>query len=651
MGENVFRGGFRVGTTSSYSLPTIKGASGTTLIADSNGDLYWGTGSGGGTGLGLESTLALGNTIGAESINFGGFSNISANGTNIELKAEGNISGDLYLNSLTIKDDLINGIAQTSFSSISDVDKTSSFSLKPGNTYEAHSIIDIFGTNQTGVTQKHSFKTVELLTDQSTGVDTVYRRELGVNGTTNGSLVKVTDNDSSTETKIETSFNTITVKSKTYSTTEFNSKLILTPGNVDLSSEDVTGQHRTGISTADEYGSLDSTDTSTGNSASLGVFVNGFSYVAGSNMSATDGTTSYSSVIYVYPDNIIVNGNNPAFAGMEYDNNYSSYYTNRSLVDKEYVDTAVSSVGGGTSGGVIGSATSGQVTFWNGTTSIEGDSNLTYDSINNVLKIGGTSGGLFVDISGDATPLTFPINPFTSLYLNSEGKTSIYNPERMIGSAEGAAQDAANVLITSSNPTFPQNGIVGPNIAFSYSDDANTGNMSGVIGIVGAGGTGIGDEDGTLMVFGTRPNTSGGPFDPKEAIRIGRNQFVGVYYKPGATQSPPAMLTIGTNLANSNNIALRETNASLSAITDYGQFYINSTNKKPFFLSSGGTAYDLTTESLGAVMTVGSTASTDLNMNNYNINGVTTIKSANNTAQIQTINMINASLLNLMYNT
>jgi hypothetical protein len=143
----------------------------------------------------------------------------------------------------------------------------------------------------------------------------------------------------------------------------------------------------------------------------------------------------------------------------------------------------------------------------------------------------------------------------------------------------------------------------------------------------------------------------GGPYDPKEAIRIGRNQFVGIYYRPGATQSPPAMLTIGTNLVNSNNIALRETNATQSAISNYGQFYINSTNKKPFFLSSGGTAYDLTTESLGAVMTVGSTASTDLNMNNYNINGVTTIKSANNTAQIQTINMINASLLNLMYNT
>jgi hypothetical protein len=318
--------------------------------------------------------------------------------------------------------------------------------------------------------------------------------------------------------------------------------------------------------------------------------------------------------------------------------------------------------GGGTStsSGVTGSATSGQLTFWNGTTSIAGDSNLTYDSTNNVLKIEGAGGGLFVDVSGDTVPPSFPINPFLAMFLHSEGKTGIYNPERMVGSAEGVAQPSPNVFISAANPSPPHDGIIGPNIAFTYSDDPNNSSASGIIGIVAAEGTDFNSEDGTLMVFGTRPHTGlydptngffGGPYDPKEAIRIGRNQFVGVYYKPGPTQSPPAMLTIGTNLVNSNNIALRETNASQSAISDYGQFYINSTDKKPYFLSSGGTAYDLTTESLGAVMTIGSTASTNLNMANYNINGVTTIKSANNTAEIQTINMINASLLNLMYNT
>ncbi len=585
MGENVFRGGFRVGTTSSYSLPTIKGASGTTLIADSNGDLYWGTGSGGGTGL--ESTLALGNTIGTGSINFGGGANISASGTNIELKADGNISGDLYVNSLTIEDDLTNGIVQVSFSSISDVDQTSSFSLKPGNTYEGHSVNDIFGTNQTGVTTKHPFKTVELLTDQSTGVDTEYRREFGVNGTTNGSLIKITDNTTLEETQIKTDKSTIALQSK------------------DISLDVITK-------------------------------------------------------VEIAYNQVMISGTASTFPGAQYNIDYSTNYTNRSLVDKEYVDNAVISGGGGTSGGVIGSATSGQVTFWNGTTSIAGDSNLTYDSTNNVLKIEGTRGGLFVDISGDTVPPSFPINPFLAMFLHSEGKTGIYNPERMVGSAEGAAQPSPNVFISAANPTIPHNGIIGPNIAFTYSDDSNNSSASGIIGIVAAEGTDFNSEDGTLMVFGTRPHTGlydptngffGGPYDPKEAIRIGRNQFVGVYYKPGPTQSPPAMLTIGTNLANSNNIALRETNASLSAISDYGQFYINSTNKKPFFLSSGGTAYDLTTESLGAVMTVGSTASTDLNMANYNINGVTTIKSENNTTQIQTINMINASLLNLMYNT
>ena len=50
-------------------------------------------------------------------------------------------------------------------------------------------------------------------------------------------------------------------------------------------------------------------------------------------------------------------------------------------------------------------------------------------------------------------------------------------------------------------------------------------------------------------------------------------------------------------------------------------------------------------------MLIGATASTNLDMMNYNIDKVTTIKSTNNIAQIQTINMINASLITLSNNT
>jgi hypothetical protein len=270
----------------------------------------------------LEQTLTLGNTIGAETINFGGFANIQANGTNIELKADANVSGDLYLNSLTVADDFTSGIEQISFSDITGTTKTSNISLSPGQTYEAHTLND-GALQQTTIIQRQTPKTVELITDQSTGFDTEYRRELGVNGATDGSLVKVRDNNALQQTQIKT-----------------------TISSLDLYSEDITAQHLTGLFVTNaKTGSLDALNSSNGSAANAGVFVDGPSFVAGSYLSATDGTTTYFSQLSVHPDDIKVNGTNPAFAGIEYDNDYSTNYTNRSLVDKEYVDTAVAGAG------------------------------------------------------------------------------------------------------------------------------------------------------------------------------------------------------------------------------------------------------------------------------------------------------------------
>jgi hypothetical protein len=228
----------------------------------------------------LEQTLILGNTIGTQSINFGGSANISANGTNIELKADGDIGGDLYLNSLTIADDTASGIEQISFSDISGTTRTSNISLSPGQTYEAHTINDIvFGTQQSTSTQRQTAKTVELIVDQSTGVDTEYRRELGVIGTTNGSSVKVRDNNSLEETQIKTDKSTITLQAK------------------DLSLNDITK-------------------------------------------------------VEIKYNDVKISGTGSSFPGAQYDIDYSANYTNRSLVDKEYVDNAV--VAGATGlGGVL----------------------------------------------------------------------------------------------------------------------------------------------------------------------------------------------------------------------------------------------------------------------------------------------------------
>ena len=121
--------------------------------------------------------------------------------------------------------------------------------------------------------------------------------------------------------------------------TPFYSKLRLNASSLDLWSEDTTGQFQTGLFVTDPtVGSLDALDSSNGTGAQAGVFVDGGAFVAGAYLSSTDGATSYSSILTVHPDDIKVNGTNPAFAGIEYDNDYSTNYTNRSLVDKEYVD-------------------------------------------------------------------------------------------------------------------------------------------------------------------------------------------------------------------------------------------------------------------------------------------------------------------------
>jgi hypothetical protein len=55
----------------------------------------------------------------------------------------------------------------------------------------------------------------------------------------------------------------------------------------------------------------------------------------------------------------------PTFNGITYDIDYSSNYTNRSLVDKQYVDLAVASGGGGGVEPYLNLGTTGTTITWN----------------------------------------------------------------------------------------------------------------------------------------------------------------------------------------------------------------------------------------------------------------------------------------------
>lgn len=71
----------------------------------------------------------------------------------------------------------------------------------------------------------------------------------------------------------------------------------------------------------------------------------------------SDGVTSKVSGIQQFADEIIVNGDISSFAGVEYFNDYSANYSNRSLTDKEYVDTKIASSSNPFTGGTVTGAT------------------------------------------------------------------------------------------------------------------------------------------------------------------------------------------------------------------------------------------------------------------------------------------------------
>lgn len=107
-------------------------------------------------------------------------------------------------------------------------------------------------------------------------------------------------------------------------------------------------------------------------------------YVNGQNLQiTTDGC--------VYSDSSGIKG------GIKYSNNYSAYYTNRSLVDKEYVDSVA---GGGTPGG-----SDTYVQFNDGGTTFGGHSGLIYSKITGNL----TSSGLIKGSNIETNPTSLSV--------------------------------------------------------------------------------------------------------------------------------------------------------------------------------------------------------------------------------------------------
>jgi len=70
--------------------------------------------------------------------------------------------------------------------------------------------------------------------------------------------------------------------------------------------------------------------------------------------------------------------------------------------------------------GITGSGTSGQVTYWNGSGTVTGESDLTYDATNNAMTIGAAKVGSISGYAGFASPSNFDINSYAVLQTSSE---------------------------------------------------------------------------------------------------------------------------------------------------------------------------------------------------------------------------------------
>lgn len=134
--------------------------------------------------------------------------------------------------------------------------------------------------------------------------------------------------------------------------------------------------------------------------------------------------------------------------GLEYAGNYAANFTARSLVDKNYVDSSLGTVGGGTPGG-----SDTHVQFNDGG-AFGGDAGFLYNKTTNVLSVGAD-----IKANNDATASTTNLNPqitafsnggnyygFSLLYQNARFRTALYAAQ---GADVGIGQFATSGTLAS----------------------------------------------------------------------------------------------------------------------------------------------------------------------------------------------------------
>lgn len=343
----------------------------------------------------------------------------------------------------------------------------------------------------------------------------------------------------------------------------------------------------------------------------IGVFVNDPDPASNSDAQITLNTSSIlsearidtqSTSIQQDEVSITITNPNTTTPGVQYFADYSANYTLRTLVDKEYVDNAVA--GGGT--GITYSGLSDYLTYFNA------DDSLSYNDIHyngGQYTIGWGYSWEYEDYAKFGIYSPYSLNPALTVEGSQFGAIILAR-----GSNTG---QNVGLQVDSTNSTFSGN--LGMNIRSFGTQSANV-------------GVGISVYDGY--------QTSGAPSN--QGLEIGVSGVNSVA-PSGITNSGINILVSG-RVGDYNYIGqLRDGSEGLGKVltSDANGW---ATWQTP--TGGGGGA----TPSLAQVLITGNTASTDIDMNQNQLTNVSVIDADGNVG-IQTINMINASLLTLMYNT
>jgi hypothetical protein len=260
--------------------------------------------------------------------------------------------------------------------------------------------------------------------------------------------------------------------------------------------------------------------------------------------------------------------------------------------------------GGGGGGGISGSGSSGQLTFWTGSTSVGGDNNLFWDNLNKRLGIGTTLPQTSLHVVGNITANSF---------LGTINAVNVSSGQFGANTGGGNYSFPGNVGIGTTAPSYkldiagalrlqPSSAPTGANGVIYYDSTANkfkcyeNGAWKDCIGAGGIGGSGTTNylakwtgstTLGNSIIYDNGTNVGIGTTTPSERLEINGNLLINppggtTGYIIGKHQASSATSSIVLYEAGTGNMIL-QTNYSSAAI----KFRTAGANDRVIIDSSG----------------------------------------------------------------